>query len=250
MLVRMTCLVAAICGTLAEAAEEPKKPDSKPGDGWTDLMKPEAWKKVDAGWIITDEVTLKKDKNTQLSATKKEGGTIWVNGEKGRLADLYTKKDFGDCEVHVEFLIPKNSNSGVKFHGVYEIQILDSYGKKDIDGTGMGGIYPRADTVKGGYLDKGVAPKVNASKPAGEWQTLEAVWKSPRFDAKGEKIANAVMVKATLNGELIHENVDVKTPTGGNWMKKETATGPFMLQCDHGPIAFRNVRIRELEKKE
>jgi hypothetical protein len=114
----------------------------------------------------------------------------------------------------------------------------------------MGGIYPRADLVKGGYLDKGVPPKVNASKPAGEWQTLEAVWKSPRFNDKGEKIASAVMVKATLNGELIHENVDVKTPTGGNWMKKETPTGSFMLQCDHGPIAFRNVRIRPMEKKE
>ena len=63
------------------------------------------------------------------------------------------------------------------------------------------------------------------------------VWKSPRFDAKGEKIANAMMVKATLNGQVIHENQEVKTPTGGNWMKKETATGPFMLQADHGPTA-------------
>ena len=41
---------------------------------------------------------------------------------------------------------------------------------------------------------------MNAAKPAGEWQTLDVVWKSPRFDAKGEKTANAMIVKATLNG--------------------------------------------------
>ena len=50
--------------------------------------------------------------------------TVWVNGEKGRLPDLVTKESFADCEVHVEFLIAKNSNSGIKLHAVYEIQIL------------------------------------------------------------------------------------------------------------------------------
>lgn len=43
---------------------------------------------------------------------------------------------------------------------------------------------------------------------------------------------------------MIHENQEVKTPTGANWKKKETPTGPFMLQADHGPVAFRNVRIK------
>ena len=88
---------------------------------------------------------------------------------------------------------------------------------------------------------------MNAAKPAGEWNTLDVVWKSPRLDAKGEKTANAMIVKATLNGQVIHENQEVKTPTGGNWMKKETATGAFMLQSDHGPTAWRNVRIKPVK---
>src|SRR6185369_7235185 len=213
-------------------------------------MKPDVWKKVDDKWVFTDEVKLTADPkgkaDTRLKAEKKEGGKIWVNGETGRLPNLITKEAFGDCEIHVEFLIAKGSNAGVKFHEVYEIQIDDSYGKKELTGSNNGGIYPRADLVKGGYLDKGVPPKVNASKPPGEWQTLTAVWKSPRFDDKGEKVASAVIVKATLNGEVIHENVEVKTPTGGNWQKKETPTGSFMLQCDHGPTAWRNVKIRVL----
>ncbi len=237
--------------SLATPAQEPKKTPATVPDGWTDLMKPDVWKKVDTKWIFADEVSLAPDAkgkaDLRLKAEKKDNGKVWVNGETGRLPNLITKKAYGDCEVYLEFLIAKNSNAGIKFHEVYEIQILDSFGKKDLDGSGMGGIYPRADNVKGGYLDKGVPPKVNASKPAGEWQTLEAKWKSPRFNDKGEKIANAVMVKAILNGRVIHENVEVKTPTGGNWDKKETATGSFMLQTDHGPTAFRNVRIRAAE---
>jgi hypothetical protein len=235
----LALLLAAAAGTLA--ADDPKNP----ADGWVDLMKPEVWKKFDPKWVATDEVRLSPEKNTRLAATPKDGGRIWVNGEAGRLPDLVTKDEFGDCEVHVEFLVAKNSNSADKFHAVYEVQILDTAGKKELSGDSTGGIYPRADDKMGyKHLDKGIAPRVNAAKPAGEWQTLDVVWKSPRFDAKGEKTANAVVVRAVLNGEVVHENQELKTPTGANWVRKETPTGPFMLQADHGPVAFRNVRIK------
>ncbi len=232
--------------------QEPSRSTLAPdSDGWIDLMRPEVWRKVDERWIFTDEVKLapnaKGKADAALRGERKEGGKIWLNGETGRLPNLITKDAFGDCEIHVEFLIAKGSNGGVKFHEVYEIQILDSYGKKELSGSDNGGIYPRANLEKGGYLDKGIPPQVNASKPPGEWQTLTAIWRAPRFNDKGEKIAHAMIVKATLNGHVIHENVAVKTPTGGNWMKKETPTGSLMLQSDHGPIAWRNLKIRPLK---
>ncbi len=219
---------------------------SQAPDGWTDLMKTEAWVKFDPKWIATDEVKLTPDKANRLLATPKAGGAVWVNGETGRLPNLITREDYGDCEVHVEFLIAKGSNAGIKFHAVYEIQILDSFeSKKELSGDSMGGIYPRAEAKMGyRHIDKGIAPKVNAAKAAGEWQTLDVVWKSPRFDAKGEKTTDGMVVKAVLNGQLIHENQALKTPTGANWTVKEKPTGPFMLQTDHGPVAFRNVRIK------
>jgi hypothetical protein len=191
-------------------------------DGWIDLMKADAWKRFDPGWIITsaEEVKLDPGNERRLKATRVKDGLVWLNGEKGRLPNLVTKESFGDCEVHVEFLIARRSNAGIKFHEVYEIQILDSFGKKDVDGTGMGGVYPRADRAKGGYLDRGIAPSVNAAKPAGEWNILDVAWRSPRFDAKGEKTSSARIVKATLNGQVIHDDVEVKTPTGGNWTRK------------------------------
>jgi hypothetical protein len=245
--------VVALAATLSaqQTGSKPAANTLKPDDGWIDLMKADVWKKYDPKWIATDEVKLNPQKQNRLAATPKEGGTIWVNGETGRVPDLITKQEFGDCEVHVEFLIAKNSNSGIKFHAVYEIQILDSFGtKKELTGDSMGGIYPRADASMGyKYLDKGIAPKVNAAKPPGEWQTLDVAWRSPRFDAKGEKTADGVVVKAVLNGQVIHENQPLKTPTGANWSLKEKPKGPFMLQADHGPVAFRNVRIKPLPVK-
>src|SRR5215218_5751921 len=93
---------------LASPAQEPQKPAAK-DDGWIDLMKPDVWKKVDEKWIVTDAVKLAPDAkgkaDVRLKAEKKEGGTIWVNGETGRVGNLITKEQFGDCEIHVEFLI-------------------------------------------------------------------------------------------------------------------------------------------------
>jgi len=81
------------------------------------------------------------------------------------------------------------------------------------------------------------------------WQTLDIVFQAPRFDAAGKKTANARIVRAVLNGQVIHENQELLTPTGDRWKNPEMAEGPIMLQGDHGPIAFRNVRVRPVERK-
>jgi len=214
------------------------------GENWQEF-----WKTPLGDWYRTDSVGLDPDNPKKLKG-KPGKGDILVNSEKGRARDLYTKQSFGDVELHAEFLIAKGSNSGIKFHGHYEIQILDSHGKKKLTGDDCGGIYPRADLLpRYHHIDEGVAPKVNAAKPAGEWQSLDVIFLAPRFDKAGKKTANARIVKATLNGQLIHENQELLTPTGNNYTKKEVASGPLMLQGDHGPVAFRNVRVREYPAK-
>jgi hypothetical protein len=217
---------------------------------WIELSNPKAisvWKGKFDGWAFAESVGL-NEKNPKTLAFKGDG-LILVNCEKGRARDLVTAQSFTDVELHAEFLIAKGSNSGVKFHAVYEIQIQDSFGATDLTGDTCGGVYPRAELKpKYHHIDKGIAPKVNACKPAGEWQTLDATFLSPRFDKDGKKTANAKIVKATLNGQVIHENQELLTPTGNNWTKKEVAAGPILLQGDHGPVAFRNVKVRELKK--
>jgi hypothetical protein len=202
-----------------------------------------AWRQPTGDWAVVGGVEI--DAENERKLTGKPGEGVMYNGPKGRTRNLLSKQSFGDLEAHVEFLIPKKSNSGVKMHGVYEIQIFDSWGVKEPKGTDCGGVYPRAELLpKYHYLDKGVPPRENACRPPGEWQTLDMIFLAPRFDKDGNKVRNARFLKVVLNGKVIHHDVELKTPTGNNWSKKETATGPLLLQADHGPVAFRNVRVR------
>jgi hypothetical protein len=215
-------------------------------DGWIDLIgekELDAWDARAEEWLIGGDAELDSTNPNRLSA--KPGRGVILNGKKGNARDLRTKQKFGPIEAHVEFLIPKGSNSGVKFEGLYEVQIQDSWGKKDVTASDCGGIYPRAE-LKPTYhhIDKGIPPRTNACKRPGEWQTLDVIFLPPRFDAKGEKTANARFVKVVLNNVVIHENVEAKTPTGHAWREKEIAEGPLLLQADHGPVAFRKVRVR------
>jgi hypothetical protein len=211
--------------------------------GWIDLTNREAWRKPDANWQLAESVGVDADNPRRLSA--KAGKGILYNGRKGTAHDLLSKRTFGDVEAHVEFLIPKGSNSGVKLQGLYEIQICDSFGVKNPKGSDCGGIYPRAELKPVyHYLDKGFPPRRNACKKLGEWQTLDIIFLAPRFGADGKKTANAHFVKVVFNGQVIHENVETPTPTGHAWHEKEVAVGPLLLQGDHGPVAFRNVRVR------
>lgn len=66
---------------------------------------------------------------------------------------------------------------------------------------------------------------------------------APKFE-DGKKVANAKFVKVEFNGTVIHENVEcTKGVTPGGLTGKEAAEGPLMFQGDHGPVAFRNIRI-------
>ena len=95
----------------------------------------------------------------------------------------------------------------------------------------MGGIYTAA------------APKKNACKKAGEWQKFVIDFQAPKFGADGKKTSNGKFLKVTFNDVVIHENVEVTKSTGGGLTGKEVASGPLMLQGDHGPVAFRNIKI-------
>jgi len=169
-----------------------------------------------------------------------------VNGQ-GKTNDLVSREEWGDVELELDFMIPTRSNSGVKLQGLYEIQIVDSWKEEKATAHHCGGIYPRAE-LKPRYhhIDDGIAPKSNAAKPPGQWQSLRIVFRAPRFDDQGEKVANARFDKVLLNGTMIHEDVELLYPTGHAWKRQEKPVGSLLLQADHGPVAFRNVRIRPL----
>jgi hypothetical protein len=193
-------------------------------------------------WQTARVVSLDPADPTRLAI--QAGAGVYVNGGKGRTVTLLTQAEWGDVEAHVEFCISKRSNSGVYLMGRYEVQIYDSFGvdKDKYPGIECGGIYPRWTQERGEF--EGHSPRVNASKPPGQWQTFDILFRAPRFDAAGKKTENAKLVKVTHNGKVVHENVEVTGPTRAACFEDEKPAGPLMLQGDHGPVAYRNLRLR------
>jgi hypothetical protein len=176
---------------------------------------------------------------TALTAKPAPGDRI-VNG-KGKTANLVSDEKFGDLELHLEFLLAKGSNSGVYLHGLYEVQLFDSFGYTGQLTVGdCGGIYGRQGS------EAGSPPLRNASRPPGEWQSLHIWFRAPRF-ADGKKVENAKFLRVLLNDVLVQEEFEVAAPTQSSMPLAEAPRNPLMLQGDHGPVAFRNIYVRELQ---
>lgn len=154
--------------------------------------------------------------------------------------DAITDQEFGDFQLHIEFLCPPTtgktgqakSNSGVYLHGRYEVQVLDSFGDAPEDSL-CGGIYQIA------------APLVNASRPSGQWQSYDIIFRAPRFDAD-KKMTQPPRISVIHNGAAIHNNLILPHPTPGGLDQSMPATGQILLQ-DHGdPVCYRNIWLRKL----
>jgi hypothetical protein len=83
--------------------------------------------------------------------------------------------------------------------------------------------------------------------PPGQWQSFDVTFRAPRFDASGNKVANALFEKVIHNGVVVHENAEVTGSTRAAAYKDEKSTGPLMLQGDHGPVAYRNIWVLTLD---
>jgi len=136
--------------------------------------------------------------------------------------NLISKQTFKDYKIHCEYKLDKESNSGIYLRGRYELQVLDDFGK-GTESHGHMALYSR------------VAPMLNASRPIGEWQTMEAVI-----------VGNRVTV--TLNGRVVQNNIQIDGITGGALDSNEGAPGPVMLQGDHGRVWFRKVVVTPITK--
>ncbi|MGD8237937.1 MAG: DUF1080 domain-containing protein [Armatimonadota bacterium] len=238
-------LVLFLLSTMGGAGMSADEPEGE----WTELFNGKdftGWRALSRdgkhAWRVAKAVAPKPEDEKKFAIEPGEG--IFVNGDTGRTANFATEMKHSDCELHIEFVVPKGSNSGVYLMGHYEIQVLDSSGKDEVKYSDCGGIY--CQWIDGKAVG-GTPPRVNASKAPGEWQTFDAIFRGPRFDKDGNKIENAVFVKVVHNGVVVHENVEVGGPTRASMPGPERAEGPLMLQGDHGPVAYRNVRMRPLK---
>ncbi len=140
---------------------------------------------------------------------------------------IYSEKKFTDHTISLEYwLLPnenKDGNSGVFVQGRYEVSIAEDAGKPVTNAT-SGGIYGQH------------APLKNASKPAGQWQTLEITFTA----ARGKQLPRIWVVH---NGEKVLDGAELteysKGAVGG--------AGCGVLLQDHGArVRFRDIRVRRL----
>jgi hypothetical protein len=190
-------------------------------------------------WVVGTAVMDEKSPSKlllvpSLTPAPTAGSAQLVNTQSS--VDIYTEEKFGDCLIELDFMIPKGSNSGVYVMGEYEVQIYDTFGKTKIEKGDMGAIYQIA------------APKVNACRKPGEWQKYVIDFQAPRFEG-GKKVANAKFLKVIFNDQVIHDNVEAPHVTPSGITGKEAPRGPLMFQGDHGPVAFRNIKITPKDAK-
>lgn len=187
-----------------------------------------------AAWRSTDSVVTPARWKASRSAIEVVPGT----------GNIRTRRHFGDVQLHIEWMSPApaigrgqdRGNSGVFLMGRYEVQVLDSYRNQTYADGQAAAIYGQ------------FPPLVNASRPSGQWQAFDIVFRRPSFDAERRLTVPARMT-VFHNGVLVHEDVVLKGPTSHRVRAPYTAHAdrlPISLQ-DHGHnVRFRNIWVREL----
>lgn len=225
--------------------------------GWT-FRNPSA-RKV---WRACSAVTLDPGDPKRLRP-EGEGGkpdAVLLCGDDGRGSDLMTIQQFRDYELHLEFTVPQGSNSGVYNRGLFEIQVFDSFGATRPGFHDCGALYERA------------RPRVNLAKPPGQWQSFDITMKGKRLtlawngqtvyedmDVRYGETDKAAFERLTMENEKKPPELRVKLEEkdgkyvgffgeGGtrSGLEGPDRPGPILLQGDHGPVAYRNLRIRVL----
>ncbi len=166
-----------------------------------------------SGWTLTDPEA--------VNGWSVQDGALHNNPEQKagkphiHYGNLRTVDVFEDFNLKLQVNVPAGSNSGVYLRGIYEVQVLDSYGKP-LDSHNMGALYSR------------ITPSVSAEKPAGTWQDLDITLCDRHLTVK-------------LNGVTIIDNKPIYGVTGGALTADEFSPGPIYLQGDHGVVSYRDL---------
>lgn len=156
--------------------------------------------------------------------------------------NIRTRDRFADFQLHLEFATPAvvagngqgRGNSGILFNGIYEVQVLDSFGNPTYPDGQAGALYGQSP------------PLANASRKPGAWQTMDIVFESPRWE--NQKLVRKARVTVIHNGVVLHHGRDFEGNTAhrtnGNYDRPHAPEVYIELQ-DHGnPVRFRNIWIR------
>jgi hypothetical protein len=202
---------------------------TKPPTPFIGVRAPEIADKDDGSWTEGTPVKLFNGKDLSgwralnPSAEMKWSVVDGVLRNAPPTTDIISEQKFWNFALHVDFRIVEHSNSGIGLRGRYEIQILDDYGKEP-NTHGAAALYSR------------VAPKVNASRKPGEWQSydIRLVGRTLTVVHNGIKVLDKVEVEGLT---AIANNADEAEP------------GPFIVQGDHSYVEIKSFVVTPLVKK-
>lgn len=247
-----------------------------PGNGWTGATGPALKGKLDGKTVqmqgdnfrlLIDGQTLKVlstegDSLGTLTKVKRKSKTLGKKPPKGAIVlfdgksidkwndaklvqkrllgatNCFTKRKFGDHELHIEFRTPfmpqstgqARGNSGVYVQSRYEVQVLDSFGLEGKDNE-CGGIY------------KVSKPEPHMCYPPLSWQTYDIDFTAARYDAAGKKTKNA-RITVRHNDVVIHDDLELPSHTPGR-RKEGPSSEPLFLQNHGNPVMYRNIWVIE-----
>jgi hypothetical protein len=170
--------------------------------GWKTMGKdPSAWKVVDG--VLSNEA-------------------VQEPGKHKSYANIRTDREFEDFNIQLEFRVPTDGNSGVYLRGIYEVQVANSFGRRN-DSHNCGALYSR------------IMPSENVSRPPGEWQTFDITLVDRHLTV-------------IHNGKKTIDNQPMLGCTGGALWSDESRPGPIYLQGDHTTVEYRNILLRPVVK--
>ena len=212
---------------------------------------------VDAKGVPSDAVVLLDGTESTYRANwksaRREGGPAPWKAEGGEIVScdgsIVTVREFGDCQVHVEWCAPddenpQHGNSGVCLMNLYEVQIINSH---EI-APGKYHKIIRSGDEQAGCVYGQKPPLVNPIRKPGEWQTYDIVFHQP-IHADDGSLVHPGTLTVLFNGVVVQDNRELEGPT---FHMKRTADcvhatkGPLQLQDHNGAVRFRNVWVREL----
>ncbi|MBR1922029.1 MAG: DUF1080 domain-containing protein [Kiritimatiellae bacterium] len=264
---------ALLAPSLALAGLYGDTPDAKHAWSVHDWNRPKPAKvEVDAKGVPSDAVVLFDGTRESLEKNwrdEKGNPSKWSYGEEGYFytvpgwkngGQIFTRAEFGDCQLHIEFRHdPANifadkgpqmrGNSGVFLMNNYEVQVLESYyTSRDLAGK-EGFVDNYADGQAGAVYAEN-PPMVNPAKKPGEWQVYDIVFHQPVW--KGETLVHPGSVTVFFNGVLVQDHWEMEgltTHCRRRPLAPHATKGPLMLQ-DHGCIVqYRNVWYRPLPSR-
>jgi hypothetical protein len=176
-------------------------------------------------------------------------GTLMLIAAGGRMsgADLVTADDYGTFELVIDWKVSPGGNSGVLYHArnvpqtthIYEtgleMQVLDNAGHPD----------GKIPAHRAGALYDLTVPPLSAARPAGQWNHARLLVESNRI----RQWLNGVPTADVSFGDdawraRVAASKFAKMPLFATF-----PSGVIGLQ-DHGePVAFRNVKLRRIDRR-